>query len=193
MTTTDVLLVLATALSPLIAVQVSKYIERKAESRNRKMNIFRVLMATRAYNLAFGHVEALNSIELEFSTKNRKEKTVIDAWQAYLDHLGRKDMEGGEWVRKRVDLMGDMLHAMASCLGYDFSKTQIKNGVYSPTAHGKLDQDTDKLRELAIEFLEGKRMVPVGVMSLSSVDQAANGIANSAEDVTPGSTQGKDS
>lgn len=192
MTTTDVLLVLATALSPLIAVQVSKYLERKAESRNRKMHIFRVLMATRAYNLAFGHVEALNSIELEFSTKNRKEKAVIDAWQAYLDHLGQKEMEAGEWVRKRVDLISDMLHAMALCLGYDFSKTQIKNGVYSPTAHGKLDQDADRLRELAIEFLEGKRIVPVGVTSLANDGQTANTMASNTE-AAIGSTSRKDS
>ena len=122
MTTTDVLLVLATALSPLIAVQVSKYLERKAESRNRKMHIFRVLMATRAYNLAFGHVEALNSIELEFSTKNRKEKAVIDAWQAYLDHLGQKEMEAGEWVRKRVDLISDMFSLRSNGLLCEASK-----------------------------------------------------------------------
>lgn len=186
MTTTDFLLVLATALSPLIAVRVSRYLEVKKEARDRKMHIFRVLMATRAYNLSFGHVEALNSIEVEFSTKNKAEKAVIDSWQAYLDHLGSTAMDGQPWVMKRVELLCDLLHSMATCLGYDFSKTQLKNGVYSPNAHGKLEQETDKVRALTIEFLEGKRLVPVGVMPISGLGQTPSPASPGEGDTPPG-------
>lgn len=93
MSLTDILMVLATGLSPLIAVQVTRYLDDKNEERGRKSKIFKTLMATRAYTLAPAHVEALNRIDLEFSSKRKTEKAVLDVWQQYLDHLGNKAMQ----------------------------------------------------------------------------------------------------
>lgn len=191
MTTTDVLLVLATALSPLIAVRVSRYLDIRKEARDRKFRIFHVLMATRVYNLSLGHVEALNSLELEFSPRIKSEKVVLDAWQAYMDHLGAVGMDSGEWVRKRVELMCDMLYAMSVSLGYSFSKTQIKNGVYSPHRHTQLEEEQDKIRSLAIELLEGKRIIPVGLMYSQNVPPTTEASPVSTEEIQPGQPETK--
>ena len=166
MSLTDILMVLATALSPVIAVQVTRYLDDKNEERGRKLQVFKTLMATRAYTLSPAHVEALNRIDLEFSTKRSGEKAVLDVWQQYLDHLGSKTLEGQPWADKRVDLLVDLLHAMGLTLGYDFNKTQIKNGTYSPTAHGRIESEQERLRQLLLELLEGKRVIPMHVTNL---------------------------
>ncbi len=166
MTLTDILIILATALSPVIAVQVTRFLDDRNEERGRKLKVFKTLMATRAYNIAPAHVEALNSIDLEFSTKRPMEKAVLDVWQQYLDHLGQTSMEAGAWNIRRVDLLVDLLYAMGKCVGYDFNKTQIKNGTYSPTAHGRIEDEQSRIRAMTLELLEGNRDLPMRVTNL---------------------------
>ena len=166
MTLTDILMVTATALSPVIAVQVTRYLDDRNEERGRKLQIFKTLMATRAYNIAPRHVEALNRIDLEFSAKNKKEKAVLDVWMQYLDHLGNHQMTPEAWGIRRLDLLVDLLYAMGKALDYDFNKTQIKNGTYSPTAHGRLDEEQGRIRSLILELLEGKRDFPMHVTNI---------------------------
>ncbi|MFC5519957.1 DUF6680 family protein [Polaromonas jejuensis] len=166
MSLTDVLMILATAASPLIAVQVTRYLDDRNEIRGRKLHVFKTLMATRAYTLSPAHVEALNRIDLEFSSKKPAEKAVLDVWQQYLDHLGNKNMEIQAWGNKRTDLLVDLLHAMGKTLGYDFNKTQIKNGTYSPVAHGRIESEQERMRQLTLELLEGKRMLPMHVTNI---------------------------
>jgi hypothetical protein len=171
LTTTDILLILATALSPLIAVQVTRYLDDRNEERGRKLAVFKTLMATRAYTISPRHVEALNSIDLEFLPHRAKEKAVLDVWQQYLDHLGNTGMEPSAWALRRVDLLVDLLHAMGNALGYSFNKTQIKNGTYSPVAHGKLEEEQGRVRELAIEVLEGRRPLGMRVVNLPNQNE----------------------
>jgi len=167
---TDILMILATALSPLIAVQVTRYLDEKNEERGRKLQIFKTLMATRAYSLAPAHVEALNRIDLEFSSKRKTEKSVLDVWQQYLDHLGNKAMQIDAWAEKRLDLLVELLYAMGQALGYDFNKTQIKNGTYAPVAHGRIEEEQEKVRSYAIELLEGTRVLPMYVTNLPTTN-----------------------
>lgn len=163
---TDALLIAATALSPVIAVQVTRYLDEQKEVRNRKLHIFKTLMATRAYNISHQHVEALNRIDLEFSPKKPKEKAVLDLWQQYLDLLGVRPADRPDWGSRRLDLMVDLLHAMGHSLGYDFSKTQIKNATYSPTAHGQLEAQSEQVRNMTLELLRGERSLPFHLTSL---------------------------
>jgi hypothetical protein len=116
-------------------------------------------MATRAYTLSPAHVEALNRIDLEFSEK----KKVIEVWRQYLDLLGDKSLSPEQWGVKRVDLLVELLYAMGQCLDYDFDKTQIKNGTYSPIAHGRIEDEQQAIRTQTLELLEGKRFLPMYV------------------------------
>lgn len=166
MTLTDVLMIVATALSPVIAVQVTRFLDDRNEERGRKIRIFKTLMATRAYSISLAHVEALNSIDLEFSTKRILEKNVLDVWQQYLDHLGQTSMESNAWGVRRTDLLVDLLYAMGKCVGYDFNKVQIKNGTYSPTAHSRIEDEQTRIRAMTLELLEGKRDFPMRVTNI---------------------------
>lgn len=163
MSLTDILMIAATALSPLIAVQVTRFLGDQNEDRARKLKVFKTLMATRAYTVSPGHVEALNSIDLEFAGNSKTEKAVRAAWQAYLDHLGSNSLDGQVWVDKSLDLLIDLLHSMAICTGYEFNKTQIKNASYSPKLHGRIESEQERVRELILELLEGKRTLPMQV------------------------------
>ena len=167
---TDILMVLATALSPLIAVQVTRHLDEKNEKRGRKLQIFKTLMATRAYSLAPAHVEALNRIDLEFSSKQKLEKAVLDVWQQYLDHLGNKATQPDAWAEKRLDLLIELLFVMGQALSYDFNRTQIKNGTYAPIGHGRIEEEQEKVRRYAIELMEGKRVLPMHVTNLPAPD-----------------------
>jgi hypothetical protein len=165
MTIADWLMISAVLLGPIIAVQLTRYLDNKKEERERKLQVFKTLMATRAYTISWDHVVALNRIDLEFDKDNKKEKAVIEAWKAYLDLLGDKSMTPEQWGIKRVDLLVELLHKMAQVLDYDFDKTHIKNSSYSPVAHGNIEDEQKALRVGLIEVLEGKRPIPMSVVN----------------------------
>lgn len=172
MTIADWLMITAVLLGPIIAVRLTRYLDNKKEIRERKLNIFKTLMATRAYAVSLDHVMTLNKIDLEFDNLNRKEKEVIEAWKEYLDLLGSKDITGEAWNVKRVDLLVELLHKMAKVLGYDFDKTHIKNSSYSPVAHGKLEDEQSAVRQGVIEILEGKRVLPMHITNWPSGNES---------------------
>ncbi len=166
MTIADWLMIFAVISGPVVAVRLTRYLDNKKEIRSRKLDIFKTLMATRAYTVAWDHVHALNRIDLEFDKNNKKEKAVIEAWKEYLDLLSDKDIPKDQWGTRRVDLLVELLQKMAIVLDYDFDKTHIKNSTYSPVAHGDLEAEQIALRKGFIEVLEGKRVIPMYVTNL---------------------------
>jgi hypothetical protein len=165
-TIADWLMILAVFSGPIVAVRLTRYLDNSKEIRNRKLDIFKTLMATRAYAVVWDHVHALNRIDLEFDKNNKKEKEVVEAWKGYLDLLSDKDMPRDQWGTRRVDLLVELLYKMANVLEYEFDKTHIKNSSYSPVAHGDLEAEQIALRKGVIEVLEGKRVIPMYVTNL---------------------------
>src|SRR4030095_15191097 len=93
---------------PILAVQAQKWLEIRREERGRKLQIFKTLMATRATALNPLHIEALNLIDVEFSTKKKSDRSVINAWKVYLDHLAnsnRKEQNAAAWVEQSHQLL----------------------------------------------------------------------------------------
>ncbi len=165
-TIADMLIIIATLLSPVIAVQATRFLDERKEIRERKLNIFKTLMATRAYTVSWVHVEALNRIDLEFERKNKAEKEVIDAWKAYHDLLGSDQSNIEQWASRRVDLLVELLHKMAIVLNYDFDKTHIKNSSYAPRAHSDTETQQEAIRKYTLELLEGNRALPMHVTNI---------------------------
>ncbi len=134
----DIISICAIILGPILAVQIEKYLERRRENKNRRLSIFKTLMATRGSALSWDHVEALNRIDLEFSG-NKKFEKVIQTWKEYFDNLSRKYIPEEEaiWVNKNQDLLADLLYEMGHSLGFNFDKILIKRNVYSPVGHAK--------------------------------------------------------
>lgn len=160
------LIVLATLLSPVIAVQVTRFLDERNEVRGRKLSIFKTLMATRAYTISWAHVEALNRIDLEFVKGKKKEKAVVEAWKEYHDLLSNDKLSAEQWAAKRIELLVELLHKMAIVLDYDFDKTHIKNSSYAPRIHSDTEAQQESIRKGVIEVLAGNRPLPMVITNL---------------------------
>ena len=162
----DWIMITAVFLGPIIAVQLTRYLDNKNEVKNRKLELFRALMSTRAYNISWDHVIALNRIDIEFDSKISKEKDILDSWKSYLDLLNDKTFTPENWNTRRIDLLVDLLHKMALVLDYDFDKTHIKNSAYSPVAHGNSEQEINEIRAGLIKVLKGELPIPIQVRGI---------------------------
>ncbi len=165
MTISDWIMIVAVLSGPIIAVQLTRYLDDKKEERERKIQLSKTLMATRAYTVSWDHVVALNRIDLEFDKSNKKEKAVIDAWKEYLDLLSDKNLSPDQWGVKRLDCLVELLHKMAQVLDYDFDKIHIKNSSYSPVAHGNIEDEQRAIRTGLIEALDGTRPIPMKIVN----------------------------
>lgn len=65
MTISDGLMIIAILIAPFLAVFAQRRIDIWREHRQRKLWVFKTLMATRGRALAPEHVQALNMIELD--------------------------------------------------------------------------------------------------------------------------------
>ncbi|MCX4291475.1 MAG: hypothetical protein OSJ36_06785 [Odoribacter sp.] len=162
----DIISICAIIAGPIFAVQIEKYLERRRENKNRRLSIFKTLMATRGTVLSWDHVEALNRIDLEFSG-NKKFEKVIQAWKAYFDNLSQKytPEEEAIWVNKNRDLLADLLYEMGHSLGFGFDKILIKRNVYSPVGHAKIEFEQEQIRKSMLEILSGDKGFPITLIS----------------------------
>ena len=135
MTIGDWLTILAILVAPVVAIQVSLWLAKNQEKRQRRLLLFRTLMGTRASTMAREHVQALNVVDVDFYGSDNKSRAVVDALKVYLDHLNTAP-PGQEWGKKRQDLLVDLLQIMATQLGYQFDKTEIKRTSYTPRGYG---------------------------------------------------------
>lgn len=105
--------VLAVAGSPIIAVYVGQRLQKRADRRRDKMDIFKTLMVNRHSGWSVDSVRALNSIDIVFSD----DKEVRSRWKEYYDKLCIQQPNDADGVRIRV-ARDRLLEAMACSLGY---------------------------------------------------------------------------
>lgn len=161
MTSTEILMIAATALSPLIAVQVTKWLEGKKEAKDRRLYVFRTLMSTRAQRLSVAHVQALNLIDINFDGSGPLDSAVITAWREYLDQLSTGDPTATTWGQRNDDLFARLMVAMGRAVGYRFDAVHIKRGAYIPTAHARIDEEQAQFRAAMLALLKGETSLRV--------------------------------
>lgn len=167
MTLNDWLIILSTLVAPLFALQASQFLDRRRQHHEEEMRVFKTLMSSRASNLDPRHVEALNVIDVVFSsTRDSAQIEIRRLWKQYLDHLGDKSYPKDLWGPRRVEYMVELLHSMALHLGFDFDKTHIKNQCYYPEGYGNIESDQSVIRQSLAEILSGKRPLPTFVTNL---------------------------
>ena len=162
----NAIMILAVIVGPIAAVRITRDLDEKRERRGRQLITFRTLMTTRANNLSPLHVEALNSIDLNFTGDSKAEKAVREAWGVYLNWLSEKDISPDQWGIRRKELLTILLQKMAQCLDYDFDRGHIERAVYLPSGHGRLDMDQEAIRQGFRELLDGQRVLPLYVVNL---------------------------
>jgi hypothetical protein len=159
----EIISIIAIIVGPILAVQIQKFLERNRENKNRKVQIFKSLMATRGSVLSSTHVEALNRIDLEFSD-NKKYKKVIDAWKEYFDNLSNRAKSEADlkiWAARNEELLANLLFEMGNSLGFSFDKVLIKRNIYNPQAYANIEMENDLIRKGVLQLLSGESSLPV--------------------------------
>jgi hypothetical protein len=175
MNISDLLTILAILTAPIIALQIQKYIEGRKEIRERKMQIFRTLMATRATRLDVKHIEALNMIDIEFF----KNKKITEAWKLLLDNFANYPQNSNEenyksklssCAEKSDVLFVDLLSEIAKSLDYKFDKVHLKRNIYIPKGQANIIMDQEFMRHAFVEVLLGKRSIPIEISNVTRED-----------------------
>ena len=99
---------------------------------------------------------------------SKGEKTVLNAWHEYHNHLATPFTEeaGAVWGTTREELFINLLFALGEHLGYEFDRVQLKKGAYSPQAHGNYEDDQNKIRELTLDVLSRKSPIDLNIVGL---------------------------
>ena len=86
----DWIMIIAVFLGPIVAVRLTRYLDNKNEIKNRKLELFRTLMSTRAYSISWEHVSALNRIDVEFvKIKAHQQLSETTQYNIEVDKLSR--------------------------------------------------------------------------------------------------------
>ena len=159
----QILTILAIFAGPFFAVWAQWKLQLQREERDHKIAIYKTLMTTRATPLSPTHVNALNSIQIEFSPKDSKENAVINAWKDLHDHFAVPitDENQAAWHSKRWDLHIDLLYLMGQTLGYNFTRSNLRQDIYTPLGITDLETQERTLRDNLADILAGKKDLPV--------------------------------
>jgi hypothetical protein len=172
MTIYEIITLFALIIGPISAVQIDRILSKVRDAKNRKLDIFKTLMATRGSILSYRHVEALNRIDLEFQGKNYSK--VINAWKEYFDDLCQpKTEESGQAIlERRQNFLSSLLLEMGKSLGYNFDRVLIKRNIYSPVGHQEIERQEEFIRKGMISILEGDLTLPISIESIELNEEA---------------------
>jgi hypothetical protein len=157
-------IVFATLFGPIFAVLISLWRERRTALYNRRLQVFRTLMATRKVGVSAEHVTALNMVEVDFY----KCATVESAWQHYKTHLDvHTDTPAADaaWMEERETRLAKLLCAIGAVLDFKIPAIEIFKGGYAPK--GWMIREGRQMA--ALEYLNalssGTKAVPVEITS----------------------------
>jgi hypothetical protein len=164
----DILTIAAILAAPFAAVWVQRTLDRERERRNDKRILFGTLMATRAVGARTSaeHVRGLNLIDIVFGGPNQSstDKAVTDAWRVYLDALDVEGTDDEERIARIVasdDKFVELLYQMAKALRFEFDRSHLRKGVYSPMAHATAEQRGLEMQARLASVLGGERAILV--------------------------------
>jgi hypothetical protein len=156
--TTAALNVIAILAAPITALWVQGKRDESKAQRERRDTIFKALWVNRRRQSSVARVDALNMVDVEFFG----ERQVQDAWQALFAHYCNQPqgLNEEQIFREREELFATLLFEISQVLGYKFTRTHIRDNIYHPTLHGKIDQVDLETRVLFNELLK-KDALPI--------------------------------
>ncbi|ADP17372.1 hypothetical protein AXYL_04052 [Achromobacter xylosoxidans A8] len=183
-TISDGLIVLATLMGPIFAVQAQQWIERRRRGNERREFLFETLMRTRGARLSAEHVAALNMIDLTYygsgdRKRTKSEQAVVDAWSVMHHHLkqnaGTMDSAAlNIWSAQLEQYFFALLGAIARERGYHFDPVRLQTGQYTPDAHYMVEQQQNDIRRLVEDVLSGKRNLGFALREVETPESEVN-------------------
>jgi hypothetical protein len=170
------LTIFAIILGPITAVQAQKWIERATEKQRQRVEIFKTLMSMRAYPLSLPHVNALNTINLVFTGKDKPDTEVRRKWEIYLNKLlepfPESEPDQKIFVDDRTKRLTDLLVVLAKALHFKLDEEDIRR-VYVPIAHTQEILENQVIRQLLVQLLHGKLALKTEATLFPSKPEAA--------------------
>lgn len=164
------LTIAAIVLGPLLAFAVQQWRDARLEEIERKREIYKQLLLTLKVSMAPRHVDAINSIPLEFY----KESKVMQAWRLYTSHLNDFAMvrnANQRWREKKFELLVDLAFEVGQTLGYvHIDKATLNDNLYVPQGYADVEEEQRQIRECVLKVLKGER--PVAVTMVGPVEIA---------------------
>lgn len=164
------LTILAIMVGPLLAFAVQNWRDARRERRGRKLEIFRKLMMTVKVPMNPGHVDAINSIPVEFCD----DKAVLDAWRLYASHLNERHPPGYDlkhWADRKFDLLVDLVYLIGQVLGYGgIDKAAIRDNTYVPQGYADVENEWLQIRRAWLDVLNGRRPLPMTMVGPVQVE-----------------------
>jgi hypothetical protein len=140
-------IVCATLLGPVLAVFVTRLIDRRRERRHRQTEVFRTLMRSRRSNLSPDYVHAFNIVEIEFAGVD----PIENAHRDLLRHLNIQS-QLPDWSETLRRLQTRLMYAIAVHLGY------------APVAWVAMEDHQRAILKAMTELLPGTRALPVEII-----------------------------
>lgn len=172
----EVLTIIAIIIGPVIAIQIERFLARRREEKGRRLHVFKTLMVTRGTVLSPAHVEALNSIDIEFNSNDKQDEKVRNAWKEYLDQLAHYPKEKPteddhkRWKEKTDELLVELLYIMSRAVEYKFDKTYIKRTAYTPVRYSDVEFEQDVIRRSLVKIFLGDGSLPIEIRTPSTED-----------------------
>jgi hypothetical protein len=149
------LAILAMFLGPVVAVLITRYIDSRRETRQRRWEIFRTLMGSRMMLTSADFVGALNLVEVEF----QGQRPVLEAWKTLMEHYAKPEWNSGnKEAEERLtlelrDKLARLLHAMATSFGLKIDQLDIFRGGYLPRAWEENAAANQKMNQDLLQFV----------------------------------------
>ncbi|WP_233863725.1 DUF6680 family protein [Paraburkholderia adhaesiva] len=166
--------VLATFFGPITALLMTRWRDGIAAKYNRRMFVFRALMATRKLGISPDHVNALNLIEVDFYKCEEVEK----AWKTYLDHLNTRFPQDDEpaaqvWGKTKERRLAQLLFQISKVLKFDMSELDLFEGGYAPEGWAHRDSLSNDVLEYFRAMSRGKKEFPLWINGITPQAQQA--------------------
>jgi len=141
--------VIATFAGPVFAVLVTRHIDNARQVRDRRLNVFRTLMATRRTFLSPEKVIALNMVEIEFYGI----RTVQDVHRDVMAHINAPRPLPQDWEERHRTLLTRLLSEIAKVLGYQLQQLDVLEGGYYPQGLADIEVEQQAVRRAdVVEF-----------------------------------------
>jgi hypothetical protein len=148
----------------LFTTWVIRFFDSKKEKKDRKLWIFRVLMANFQNRFCYDIVSAINLVEVDFDGDNNVKK----AWKNYLKTLKPKnpnptDEQAKACLEEIDNALAELLKSIGASLGYKRDKLDILNNSFIPGRWQNDDFHIRRKEQLLMEVLENKRSLNFNV------------------------------
>jgi hypothetical protein len=182
--------IIAIILGPLLAFGVQRWRDALREQRNKRLDILRRLLLTLKVPMAPNHVDAINSIPLEFHSSS----AVMEAWRLYTSHLNERQSDRKAWGAKKFDLLVDLVYQIAQQMNYShIDKALLRDSLYVPQGYQDAEEELRLMRGAWLQVLQGKRPLPMTMVAPVQIESPIELPANKAtpKQITIGSQSGK--